>query len=105
MTEKYEIKLSIKAKEDLKSIVLYIKNELNEPSIANKYAKVIKEEIHTLEYYPQKFAIIDNDNIKDLNIRKLVIKNYIAFYRVDENKKIVHVDRILYGECNWIDKL
>ena len=28
MTDKYKIKLSIKAKEDLKSIVLYIKNEL-----------------------------------------------------------------------------
>ena len=29
MDEKYEIKLSIKAKDDLKSIVLYIKNNLN----------------------------------------------------------------------------
>ena len=105
MDEKYKINLSIKAKDDLKSIVLYIKNNLNEPAIANKYAKIIREEIQTLEYSPQKFAIIDDSSIKNLNIRKLIIKNYIAFYRVNEENKIVNVERILYGASNWINEL
>ena len=105
MDEKYEIKLSIKAKDDLKSIVLYIKNNLNEPSIANKYAKIIREEIQTLEYSPQKFAIIDDSSVKDLNFRKLIIKNYIDFYRVNEESKIVNVERIIYGATNWINEL
>ena len=105
MSEKYEIKLSMKAKADLKSIALYIKNTLNEPNIADKYAKIIKKEIKNLEYSPQKYAIIDNDAIKDLNVRKLNIKNYIAFYRVNEDKKIVNVDRILYGASDWINKI
>ena len=105
MDEKYKINLSIKAKDDLKSIVLYIKNNLNEPAIANKYAKIIREEIQTLEYSPQKFAIIDDSSIKNLNIRKLIIKNYIAFYRVNEENKVVNVERILYGSSNWINEL
>ena len=105
MDEKYKINLSIKAKDDLKSIVLYIKNDLNEPAIANKYAKIIREEIQTLEYLPQKFAIIDDSSIKDLNFRKLIIKNYIAFYRINEENKIVNVERILYGASNWINEL
>ena len=105
MDEKYEIKLSIKAKDDLKSIVLYIKNNLNEPAIANKYAKIIREEIKTLEYSPQKFAVIDDRSVKDLNFRKLIIKNYIAFYRVNEENKVVNVERILYGASNWINEL
>ena len=105
MIEKYEIKLSIKAKDDLKSIVDYIKNNLNEPAIANKYAKIIRREIKDLEYYPQKFAIIDDSSVKDLNIRKLIIKNYIAFYRVNEESKVVNVERILYGASNWINEL
>ena len=105
MDEKYKINLSIKAKDDLKSIVLYIKNNLNEPAIANKYAKIIREEIQTLEDSPQKFAIIDDSSIKNLNIRKLIIKNYIAFYRVNEENKIVNVERILYRASNWINEL
>ena len=58
---------------------MYIKNELEEPSIARKYAELIKKEIESLEYYPQKYAIIDNDNVKDLEIRKMPVKNYIVF--------------------------
>ena len=58
-----------------------------------------------MEYSPQKFAIIDDSSVKDLNFRKLIIKNYIAFYRVNEEKKIVNVERILYGASNWINKL
>lgn len=62
MSEKYRIELSIKVKNDIKSIVLYIKNNLNEPSIANKYAKMIKEEIKTLgllniEEYKQRKGV------------------------------------------------
>lgn len=68
-----------------------------------KYAKIIQEEIRTLEYAPQKFALIDDASIKDLNIRKLIIKNYIAFYRVNEKDKIVNIERILYGASNWIN--
>ena len=104
MDNKYKVKLSMKAKEDFKGIVLYIKNQLKEPVIAKNYATIIKEEINKLEYYPAKFAIID-DSIKDLGIRKLNIKNYIVFYRVIEEDKVVSVERILYGASNWINKL
>ena len=45
MIEKFKVLLSIKAKEDLKDIVFYIKNNLKEPAIACKYAKMIKDEI------------------------------------------------------------
>jgi len=41
----------------------------------------------------------------DLKIRKLIIKNYIAFYRINENKKIVTIERIIYGKNDWINKL
>ena len=105
MEKGYKIKLSIKARDDLKSIILYIKNNLKEPSIAKKYAQIIRDEIQTLEYAPQKFAVIDDVSIKDLNIRKLIIKNYIAFYRINEENKIVSVERILYGASNWINEL
>ena len=97
--------MSIKAKNDLKDIISYIKYELLEPSIAQKYAKIIKEEIKRLEYSPQKFAIINPEIIKYDNIRKLVIKNYIAFYRINENKKVVNIERILYGGMDWKNKL
>ena len=65
----------------------------------------MKKEIESLEYNPQRFAIIDNKKIKDLNVRKLIIKNYIAFYRINDEKKIVNIERILYSKSNWMNKI
>ncbi len=103
--DKYKIQLSIKAKKDIKNIVRYIKYELLEPSIAEKYANLTEKEIKSLEQCPQKFAIIDREIIGSDNVRKLIIKNYIAFYRINENNRIVNIERVLYGSSNWKEKL
>ena len=93
---KYKVKLSIQAKNDYKKIIHYIKYELLEPTIAEKYANLIRDELTSLEYQPNKFSIIDHD---------LIEKYYIAFYRINDKDKIVNVERILYNASNWLDKL
>ncbi len=103
--DKYKVELSIQAKNDYKSIIHYIKYELLEPTIAEKYANLIRNELTSLEYQPSKFSIIGNNAIKKYQFRKLVMKNYIAFYRINDKDKIVNVERILYNASNWMDKL
>ena len=75
--ERYKVKLSNQAKEDYKSIIRYIKYELLEPNIAERYTELIKNEINTLQYEPQKFAIIDYDIIREYKFRKLIIKSNV----------------------------
>ena len=58
MSEKFEVKISIRAQKDLQAMVLYIKNTLKEPNIAKKYVKLLKTEIKNLEYFPQRNSII-----------------------------------------------
>lgn len=103
--EKYNVQLSITAKEDIKNIINYIKYELLEPSIANKYAKLLKNELKSLEYQPQRYSIVDSNIIGYSNIRKMIIKNYIAFYRINFESKKVNIERVLYGGSNWINKI
>ena len=103
--KEYKVVLSIQAKEDYKRIISYIKNKLLEPNIAEIYAELIKDEFNILKYNPQKFAIIDYDLLKKYKFRKLIIKNYIAFYRINEDEKIVNVERILYSATDWKNKL
>ena len=103
--KEYKVVLSIQAKEDYKRIISYIKNKLLEPNIAEIYAELIKDEFNILKYNPQKFDIIDYDLLKKYKFRKLIIKNYIAFYRINEDEKIVNVERILYSATDWKNKL
>ena len=103
--EEYKVELSIQAKEDYKSIISYIKYNLLESNIAEGYAELIKNEINTLKYNPERFAIIDYDIIKQYKIRKLIVKKYIVFYRINQDKKIVNIERILYSTTEWKNKI
>ena len=100
---KYNIEYSKESKEDLIGIKQYIKYNLQEPEIANKQISNIKKSIKTLKDNPKIYTIIDDEMIGKLEIRKLIVDNYIVFYRIkDDNIEIV---RIMYGRRNWINLL
>lgn len=101
----YKIKISILAEQDLTNIFFNIKYTFNEPIIANKYVAHIKQKLLTLQYIPKKYSLLNNELLKSKGFRKLVIKNYIAFYKINEKEKIVNIERVIYGGYNWEYKI
>lgn len=81
----------------------YIKYNLQEPEIAEALISKIRKEINVLKENPKIYTIIDDDIIKKLEIRKLVVENYIVFYRIKNNS--IQIVRVMYGRRNWIDLL
>ena len=100
---KYNIEYSKEAKQDLIDIKKYIKYNLQGPNIAKKLITKIKTEIDKLIEDPEIYSIIYDDFIKKLQIRKIIVDNYIVFYRI--NNKTIQIVRILYGRRNWINLL
>jgi toxin ParE1/3/4 len=101
--KKYNIEYSKESKEDLIRIKQYIKYNLQEPEIANKLISNIKKSIKTLKDNPEIYTIIDDDMIRKLEIRKLIVENYIVFYRIKDDS--IEIVRIMYGRRNWINLL
>ena len=99
----YNIEYSKEAREDLIEIKRYIKYNLQEPETAQKLISKIRSEIDKLKTNPQMFAIIDDDFIKKFEIRKLIVDNYIVFYRIQNSN--IQIARIMYGRRNWINLL
>lgn len=99
----YNIRYSKEAKQDLINIKKYIKYNLQEPNIANKLITKIKKEIGKLPVDAKIYNIIDDDFIKKLEIRKIIVDNYIVFYRI--KNKTIEIVRIMYGRRNWIELL
>ena len=101
--DKYNVEYSKESKQDLIEIKQYIKYNLQEPETAQRIISKIRNEINNLKYNPKICSIIDDDMIKKLEIRKLVVDNYIIFYRIKNYN--IEIVRIMYGRRNWINLL
>ncbi|MCI8519386.1 MAG: type II toxin-antitoxin system RelE/ParE family toxin, partial [Clostridia bacterium] len=80
-----------------------IKYNLQEPDIVNKLISKIKNAIEDIKNNPEVYAIIDDDFIKKLEIRKIIVDNYIIFYRIKSNT--IEIVKVIYGRRNWIKLL
>jgi addiction module RelE/StbE family toxin len=100
---KYNIEYSKESKQDLIGIKQYIKYNLQEPETAQKLISKIRNEVNNLKNNPEICAIIDDELIKKLEIRKMIVDNYIVFYRIKNNN--IEIVRVMYGRRNWINLL
>ena len=58
-----------------------------------------------LEELPFRNALVLDERLAYQGIRRILIDNYIVFYVVNDEKKIVTVVRILYNRRDWINLL
>ena len=97
----YKIVIERTAENDLSDILSYISNTLHEPTIAKKLYNEIKENFSNLKSMPHRHKIVNEEPYRSIGVRMLLIENYIAFYVVDEERKTVHIFRILYNRRDW----
>ncbi len=100
---KYKLKITPKANDDLDEIYNYISIELSNEAAAVNFMNKIEMNIMRLRDFPLSCSFVEDDVLKSKGYRKLVIDNYIAFYIVDEGEKLVVVMRVLYGRQKYQD--
>lgn len=105
MNKKYSIIIEKYAQKDLESIYNYISNNLVNKDAAIKLLNKIIDKFDTVALFPKSAPLINNEYVKNKNIRKLLVDNYIAFYEVDDIYKEIIIIRIMYGMQNYIDVL
>ncbi len=98
---KYRVDVSEPAENDLRDIVRYISAQLLAPMTALKMVSTLEEAIMDLKVMPQKCPPVTDDRLAMMGYRKLLVKNYIVFFTIDEKSKIVDVERILYARRDW----
>lgn len=99
---RYRVDVSDPAESDLRDIIRYISAQLSAPMTATKMIDVIEEAIAGLADMPQKCPPITDERLASMGYRKLVVKNYIVFFTIDEKSKVVDVERILYARRDWL---
>jgi len=96
---KYRVFITEPANEDLKNIVAYI--AADNVDAALKMHDKIMDVLTGLQDHPNKGAYPRNKRLKAEGYRKLAIDNYIATYRLSEEKNEAYVIRVFHGAMNY----
>ena len=101
----YRVDISDPAEEDLRDIVRYISSQLDAPITAMNMLEVIEDALSKLSEMPNRCPIVRDERLAAMGYRRLEIKNYAAFFTVNEKDKVVDVERILYARRDWANLL
>lgn len=98
--DKYKVVVRSKAAREIEAIYKYIATEKQAPENAKGQADRIKTAILSLESFPQSHQRRTTGIYAGKDYRQLIIDNYIAIFRIDEQHKTVYVVTVLYQGRN-----
>ena len=85
------------AREDISNIYYYI--SLDNPIAALNMTEEILDKIDTLEEFPERCPIVPDSVLAQQGYRMLIIRNYIAFYKIFGSDVLVY--RVLHGKQDY----
>lgn len=89
------------AHQDMVEIVRYISRELNNPAAADRLAVALIEAGDGIPAFPYANPVYIPIRLLKHEYRKLLVQNYLMFYWVDEEKKLVTVARVIYAKRDY----
>ena len=89
------------AKQDLVDIVRYISHDLSNPIAAEKLAVELVEAAEGLTHFPYRNRVYQPIRPLKREYRGQIVQNYIIFYYVDEEQKLVTIARVIYARRNY----
>lgn len=99
----YHLHITSVAQRDISQAADYIEFVLKNPNAADDLLEETDQKINALLPFPQEHPIVEDKLLAAWGIRFTQIKNYLAFYVIEENQ--VTVIRFLYAKSDWISIL
>ena len=93
----YKLEYLPVARKDMLEIVRYISGELQNPDAADRLAVELVDAAESVLTFPYATPIRPLKH----EYRKILIQNYLMFYWVDEEKKLVTVARVVYAKRDY----
>ena len=97
----YKVYLSENAEADLREIIRYVALQFRTPLTAQKMLEAFEKAIGSLSEMPQRCPLVSDRYLADMQYRKLIVRNHIVFFIIDEESTTVNVERILHSRRDW----
>lgn len=101
----YTVKMTSHATQQIWEAVSYISKSLREPEIAKRWTAYLQKEISSLDTMPARNPLTSQEPWHSKGIHKMAVKNFIVYYLIQEDDKIVWVTAVVYGRRDQISAL
>ena len=105
MDKEYEVKVTRQALEQTREIIHYISYDLMAPLAAENLLNDLKTAIIKLGVLPKRYSLIDEEPWRSEGVRKIVVKNFLVYYWVDDERNKVQVTAVIYSKRDQIKQL
>ena len=95
---KYKVFITEKSEEDLNLIADYLLCKLLAGESGLRQMDRLEQAVMSLDEMPERFRLYDKEPWREKNLRVMSVDNYLAFYIVDKDEKVVTIMRIMYGK-------
>ena len=96
-SDRYTYVLTESAEADVDEAFNYIANELVNPDAASAFADELEEKLEEVCKTPKAGRPVHNPYLKRDDIRRILVKNYITYYLIDEEAAKIVVLRVVYN--------
>ena len=93
----YKLEYLPSAKKDMADIAYYISHTLVNPDAAVRLAEELVSAAETLRDFPYAYPVFTPIRPLAHEYRKLIVRNYIMFYWVEEQSKTIILARVIYN--------
>lgn len=97
----YKVEYLPAARKDMLEIVRYISGELKNPDAADRLAVELVDAAESVLTFPYATPVYQPIRPLKHEYRKILAHNYLMFYWVDEEKKLVTVARVVHAKRDY----
>ncbi|MBP3894180.1 MAG: type II toxin-antitoxin system RelE/ParE family toxin [Atopobiaceae bacterium] len=94
---RYEVRLTPSAMAQISDAVSYVRDDLGMPQAATKLLDELEKAVMGLANLPNRFHAVDAEPLLSAGVRRMNVRKYSVFYRVDETSLAVDVFAVFYG--------
>lgn len=93
----YKVKLTDHAVAQLQEAVIYISKVLQASTVAKHWAARVKKELASLSTMPARYPLTEEEPWHTEGIHRMSVENFLVYYWINEEKKIVWITAIVYA--------
>lgn len=99
----YKLIVSKEVHKDIDDIIHYIAVELVNPVAAASFLNDMEKSYQAVVNNPRMYSLCNDNRLSKDGYRKIVIKNCLILYRIDDETQTVFIVRTVYGGRNYVE--